>query len=203
MTVFRHVINGTFPGDSWSVTMHTQGTVTTATANTIFETAWGALWNGVTPPTDDIKQLVPIAVTCDTVATSGLDPVTFKQVTKEVATLGLPGTDAGATLPPQDTVVVSFTSALASKKGRGRMYLPVFGADKTAGGRLTAAAQTIVQLGMANFGANLIASGLTPVIFNRVSGITQAITGGSVGDVIDTQRRRRGNLIESRMTFLF
>ena len=203
MTVFRHVVSGVFPGESWSCTLHTTGALTADTANTAWEAAWTLLWNGVAAPADDVKHLVPTIVECTEATTATLDAVTFKQVTKSAISLSLFGTDAGASLPPQDTVVVSWTSAMATKGGRGRMFLPVFGADQTANGRLSTAARGVCALAASAMCTSLKGSGLTPVLFNRKTGVTTNMTGGSIGDVIDTQRRRRQNLTEVRTTFLF
>jgi hypothetical protein len=46
--------------------------------------------------------------------------------------------------------------------------------------------------------AGLTAGGGTLVIYHRTSGTTTPVTSLDVGDVIDTQRRRRNKLIENR-----
>jgi hypothetical protein len=202
MTIYRHVASGIFPGEVWSCTMHTTGTLSLAAANAAWVTAWGTFWNGVTPPTDNIDQLIATQVETTSLATSILDPVTGKQTTKLGASSALLGTNAGATLPPQDAVVVTWRTALQTKNGRGRMYLPVFGADTLTVGRLSTASATKVANGAKNFLDSLVGAGLTPSIFNRTTKVSTAITGGDIGDVIGTQRRRRGDLAEVRTSFL-
>lgn len=195
MTVYRHTASGTFPGESWSCTFHTTGSVDLTAAQAAWVTAWTNFWSGVAPPADAIGPLIATDVTTDQLVTSALDPVTFHQVARAEDDPSLVGTADGASLPPQCAAGITWESAVASKKGRGRMYLPVFSTSTVAAGRLATADVTKVLAAAGNIPAAFTTAALTSVIFNRVSHDTTPITTIRVGDVFNTQRRRRDKLV--------
>lgn len=199
MTTFRHVVRGTFPGESWSTTLHTTGTLTVAAANAAWETAWALLWDGQSAPNDNINQLVSQNVFTTAYETVTLDPVTGKQTGAAAGAVSLPGTATTVNCPPQDSCVISWTTATPTRAGRGRMYLPVFVAAALSGGLLSTASQLIVAKAGYNLWQSLIGAGLTPSIYSRSTKGTTVITGGNVGNIIDTQRRRRDKLVETRV----
>ena len=112
----------------------------------------------------------------------------------------LVGTDASGPLPPQCSVVVSLRTALFNKSGRGRFYLPVFGSDVLAAGRLPATAKTQVATAAQKMIQSLNGAGYTVVVYHRSTRTHDNVTQVNVGDVYDTQRRRRNKLIEARTT---
>lgn len=199
MTNFRHVVKGVFPGESWSTTLCSTGTLTVAAANAAWQAAWEILWSGIAPPADDIAQLVSQNVTTNTFTTAVLDPVTGKQTGLAASTVNLPGTATTVNCPPQCSVAVSWQTALPQRSGRGRMYLPVFVAAALTGGLLSTASQNIVKYAAGNMLASLEGAGLVPSIYGRTAKTMTPITGGTVGNVVDTQRRRRDKLVETRV----
>lgn len=106
-----------------------------------------------------------------------------------------PASNAGI---PQNTMAVSTTTALLRGRGsKGRFYPPLSGVIPAADGRMgsvttqgvaTSAAQLITDLNGANSGSC--------VVFSKVGQLTEEITGVRVGRIVDTQQRRRRNLIE-------
>lgn len=65
---------------------------------------------------------------------------------------------------------------------------------------MTGAAQTaLLNGGVAMINA-LTAAGLDTVLYGRTSHAIQSVTRVDVGDVIDTQRRRRNKLPEARVS---
>lgn len=200
MTLYRHVAKGVFPGESWSCTLHSTGTLSVAAANAAWATAWGVLWNGVAAPADNIDQLISTIVETTELVTATLDPVSLKQTAINQSTSTLAGTASTTSLPPQDSVVVTWRTSTPTRGGRGRMYLPVFASAALTQGLLNSASQTIVAKAGGNFLASLEGAGLVPVLLNRTTQVTTPITGGDVGNVVDTQRRRRDKLVETRVT---
>lgn len=99
---------------------------------------------------------------------------------------------------PHTTFCVSTTTALLRGHAHGGRFYPPTGTPAAdSGGRLAAA----TTLGMATSAAQLVtdingaASGEC-VVFSRVGQVTQEILGVRVGRVLDTQQRRRKNLLE-------
>jgi hypothetical protein len=86
---------------------------------------------------------------------------------------------------------------LATRAGRGRFYLPPFAVDQVLNGRLIGATQTDVLDQAKQMFDSLVANSHTPVIFHRTAASTTPITTIAVGDVFDTQRRRRDSYVES------
>lgn len=194
MTVFRHVAKGTFPGESWSFTLHTEGTVALTAAQAAWHSAIDTLWS------DSLDALVNSNVSLTETSTASLSDSTGAQISRLSDDESLPGVASQGLLPPQCTVAVSLRTALATRAGRGRFYLPTFdkGTVTAAGGRLNGTSVTATVTAVGDMLESLIADDLTPVIYSRSALTTQPITQYDVGDVIDTQRRRRDKLIEVR-----
>lgn len=108
-------------------------------------------------------------------------------------------------LPPQCCVVVSLQTDEPGPRGRGRFYLPLIGGTVTNGARLAPLvrddvvqeAKTLID----SVGSNLSAVGggpFRPVVASQVgNGFNYRVNRIRVGDVIDTQRRRRDGLTEA------
>jgi hypothetical protein len=121
------------------------------------------------------------------------------------ALIGQQGTN---THPPQCSIVVTLQSVrprgLASK---GRMYLPGISAAMSGNGKISTANRDSIALNMKTFFDTLKASFDVPdelILAAKGTGILPALTAQNdyvhslkVGDVIDTQRRRRNGLVES------
>lgn len=122
----------------------------------------------------------------------------------------LNGNGSSNTLPLQCSVVASHRTAQTGKKGRGRQFLPAIDQNSiTAGGRLTSDARTaclnaqVAALEAASMDGTLTNPFVYPSVISSGSGSPSGLTryavinGVRVGDVIDTQRRRRNRLVES------
>jgi hypothetical protein len=109
----------------------------------------------------------------------------------------------GATMPFQCSVVLSLLTGRPGRSYRGRMYWPALGFSmNSATGKLSSslqaqiadqAAALLTDIGGAAGAEALMA----PVVASSVLGITTLVSKVRVGDVIDTQRRRRNQLVES------
>lgn len=127
-------------------------------------------------------------------------------VTRAVAESNLatpaPGTaDSGAqSLPPQCSIVISLLTAQPGARGRGRSYFPGMSTYVlTDSGRLTTVVRDALAAAWKDYFDSLNAA-LSPLIAgvaSDVGGYVNAISGIRVGDVIDTQRRRRDELPEA------
>lgn len=107
--------------------------------------------------------------------------------------------------PPQNTVAIStYTAVLRGRASKGRFFPPFGlppGASIGADGRLAALTAT----NLATSGAQLLtdlngSNDGDTVVFSKVGQITNSILGAKVGRVVDTQQRRRRNLVEDRQT---
>lgn len=121
------------------------------------------------------------------------------------------GGQSGALLPLQDSVVCSHRTGQVGRKGRGRMYLPpgAVGLMSTAGsgqGRITSGARAgigaaqVTLLEDCQISTATEGFGCYPAIIGSPWDKYALITSVQVGDVIDTQRRRRNAITESVAT---
>ena len=118
------------------------------------------------------------------------------------------GSTAGNMLPPQDSVVVSTKTPRIGANGRGRFFLPPSGdGDTTTGGRLTSTSRgNLLTAMVAILEGMAITDSITPHLWviPAVIGAPWTsygqITSIDIGDVIDTQRRRRRSLVEARVS---
>jgi len=198
MTTFLATAQGHTPGEEWTFGVHFVGSpASLGDAVTSWHTAVNLLWTTVGTATT-LQGYTSVVVGIDDVAVAELDDGTGRQVSKEMTALSLVGTALGETLPPQVSGCVSTRTALATKAGRGRFYLWPFSVDAVNNGRLDSdvvatmaeAAQAMLQ--------SMDGDGLQPVVFHRNLVTTTNITRIDVGNVFDTQRRRRNQLVEVR-----
>lgn len=192
MALYRHQARGITPGESWSFSLHTTGEISLAAAQTSWSDSTGAAW------TDGLDGVMPPDVVMTEVSTAELDSSTGGQLTRVIDDVSRPGVDVGAMLPFQCAPAVSFRTAFATRWGRGRLYLPPPAASVLSAGRLSESAQSVILTAFSALFDGLQADGLTPVIWSRTRLTSTPIVSIDVGDVIDTQRRRRGSLVEER-----
>lgn len=100
---------------------------------------------------------------------------------------------------PQSTMAVSTTTAKArGRASKGRFYQPTGRMNIDAAGKVSAADTTAMATSAAQLITDLNGSNMgSCVVFSVVGQVTTEITGVRVGNVVDTQRRRRRNLVES------
>ena len=108
--------------------------------------------------------------------------------------------------PYQTALVVSLRTAVAGPRGRGRLYVPATGAAISGSTlRLTSSVQTAfltaaeTYLGALNVSVNTHAALSELCVWSRTGESAAPVTKISVGDVLDTQRRRRDTLVENVM----
>lgn len=118
------------------------------------------------------------------------------------------GTSA-ATKTPQDSLVFSLRTSTPGARGRGRMYWPALAAplgtdfkitSANALAYATAAAQLLKLIGdqiNAEWAANSIAVTTELAVRSTTDHVSRKVERIQVGDVLDTQRRRRDRLSET------
>ena len=191
MALYRHRLEGTFPGEIWSFGLYTDSNLSVAAA----QSAW---MTGITNFWAEATALFSADVATTRAVTVELDPSTGKQLTGAENTRTDVGTSAAETLPFQCAPVVSLRTATLSRAGRGRFYAPSLAVDQVDGGRLLIAARDTLADAALELVQGVTGGGGNVVIYHRSSGTTTPVTSLDVGDVIDTQRRRRNQLVEAR-----
>lgn len=142
-----------------------------------------------------------VGYTLDQVTVYRVDEATGDSIDAGVANIGLAGTHSGTNpLPPQIATVVSLRTPLVGRSRRGRLYLGGQAATHlTATGRLEPAAQGLIADFVEDLfeQVNLALDARRVCVYSRVLRTTANVTSIAVGDVFDTQRRRRNGLDES------
>ena len=191
MALYKHRLEGTFPGEVWSFGLYTDSNLSVAASQSSWMTGITNFWAEVT-------ALFCTDVTTTRAVTVELDPATGKQLTGAEDTRADAGTSEATCLPFQCAPVVSLRTATLSRAGRGRFYAPSLAVDQVAAGRMLTTARDSLADGALALVQGVTSAGGNVVIYHRASGTTTPVTSLDVGDVIDTQRRRRNKLIEAR-----
>jgi len=192
MALFHHTFSGTTPGETWSFNIHTTSAGTLASAQAGAVAAANALWTG------QLDDFISADVLMTEVSTASLNEATDQQISRLADDVNLPGVSAGQSLPFQCALAVSWRTDFATRAGRGRIYLPPISVSNMAAGRVGNSSVTGIVAAVNAFWGALDTAGLALVIRSKSTHTSVAVTGGNVGNVIDTQRRRRNKLIEIR-----
>lgn len=150
-----------------------------------------AMWNDIKPAY--APQILYLGSRVQWVAMDGHVVETAERIIT-----GVPGTGGGNQLPQEVAVVTSLRTALASRRGRGRMYLPApaYGA-LTSLSRLDTTIRDDIAQAMSTYLDSDALTGLFSVVASATGTLLSQVTECRVGDVFDSQRRRRDSLIES------
>lgn len=194
MALYRFVASGTTPGETFSFTMHGESNLSTGDAATAFADALTAAWAA------GMDDVTTADVDLTLASAASIDPATDGQLTRVEVVLTLTGVAAGEMLPFQCATVITLITASATRHGRGRFYLPPLAASVLDGGRISAASLAVLDTAWTAFFDSLNTDTVTPVVRNRTGHISTPVTAARVGDVIDTQRRRRNKLVETELT---
>ena len=193
MPLFHHQVSGTSPGESWSFGLYTSGSGTLTSAQATWLASFDDFWTG------NFDAVVTADISAIELTTASVEESTGGQISRLGDDVTLPGVATGEMIPFQCATCVTLTTALATRGGRGRFYLPPLAVSTLDAGRVsTGAVATIVGAAGALW-AGLDTGGLELVLYSRTTKATTTVTGGNVGNVIDTQRRRRNKLIEARV----
>lgn len=104
--------------------------------------------------------------------------------------------------PFSTSMCVTKRTSFAGRSYRGRMYWPALAANVNSDGTF-ARTQAVVD-DFALMFEDLAATGgpdtLIPVVHSATANVVTAVTSVAVGSVLDTQRRRRENVVETYLT---
>lgn len=202
MTIFRHEATGTLPdGETFTFGIHSEkpaGSLSGA------HSAWAAaiddLWNGTATPTDSIKQLYPSSIHIDEVVSTELDAISGRNLLQERTGVSLIGTGSGGALPQEVAVCVSLRTALPTRAGRGRFFLPSPILTTCVTSRLASTPQGEILAAAALMLGDMNSATFTVVILHRSTMTTDDVVSVDVGDVFDSMRTRRDKLREVRVS---
>lgn len=122
-----------------------------------------------------------------------------------IATRGTALSGTGTTrLPPQAAAVISLRTNTPGGSGRGRLYWPILGAPLTTSARIGAGDVTAIGTNFVTYqnsmrtalAANFATIGFNLAVRSKTTKSTPHVVRLQVGDVVDTQRRRRDNFPE-------
>lgn len=200
MSFYQCTAEGHLPGgETFNFGIHVSGIA--GSADTVL-TAWaaqvGVLFNHDPGLGNTVKSHISDQVGVDDVFVAELDDVTGRQVTKVMTAAAHAGTNTDEPLPPQVAVAVSLRTALATKAGRGRFYLPPLATGATLGGEIITAAVEAIVAGAQTALTGMATAGFPCVVYHRDLRSGDVVNRIDVGTVFDTQRRRRNKLVESR-----
>ena len=148
------------------------------------------------------KAIFPSAVSFGSPKISTIDQATGEVLATSIHGAAYTCTGLGSSLPPQCSIVATLRTDLAGKSDTGRFYLPgPVATNTTSAGRMDttttgAVAARLVAAFEAGNGASL---GNEVIVYSRTHRSITTVRSIDVGDVIDTQRRRRDKLVENRV----
>ena len=200
MPLFKHRFVGRCAaGDQFSYQWYADSIRDIDTAHSAAIVWNQTLWNGATAG-NGYKDHVTADVAMNTVITSEITLATGRQTLRRENGQLIAGVAAANALPADCALVVSLRSALATRSGRGRFYLPQPAASNlTSDGRATADLVTdlIAALSAAWAGYN---TGVDrPVIYSPTFRVVRPLVTFNIGDLFDTQRRRENKVAEVRV----
>lgn len=202
MAFYRLTYGGNLPGgEIWDSTLHCSEVAGNASSILVLlGDAVAAWWNGPPTPANSITQLVPTTVDLTRIQVDELDNLGHN-IDQARDTISLVGTAAGDILPYQVTSRYTSRSALPTRAGRGGGCPPPFSLDTCVGGLLDSTAQaqlvraTKAMLDTINAGI----TGRVGIYHDGNNSITD-ITTIDVGNVFDSQNRRRNQIPETRVS---
>jgi hypothetical protein len=178
-------------GDVWISTLHTSGAANLATAHSAWSTFVNAIYNNA------FKTRWPVPTQITGLSTVSLDAVTGKQTAVTSSGVALIGTAAGNQTSPRDSIVISLRTALPTKAGRGRMFMPGpdtghLGTSGLLPGTDATAISTAVGAAMTTLKATS-----QPVVYHAKTRTVDNILTVMVGQVLATQRRRTNRVFNA------
>lgn len=176
----------------WSFRMYMSSPDSEATVATNWHASVKAAWDNAS-----FIALIPATTHFTFTSASTLD-ASWKQTTKTTTDEDIVGT-GGAALPFSSALIVTWRTAMANKKGRGRSYWPGLDtASLDTNGYFYKASTTTAAVGAINAMTGSWAGVLTPLVLHRKTLTTDNIIGGDVPDLVAVQTRRADKRVPIR-----
>lgn len=189
MTIFRCVAGGPGPaGDVWSASLHVDSAQTISTVMAAFNTFASTFLGGA------VKSVWPTVVSCTSLVVTQLDPITGKNVLQASMPVSIVGTDAGAALPQRAAMVIGLRTALPTRAGRGRFYLPAPSIAHLDADGLFASVPRGTIANAAAAALDTLNATAQAVIYHRATKTSTAVNAVTVGQVLGDQRRRTNKI---------
>lgn len=186
--------------ETFTFGLHVTSSASTAAVADSWAAALTEAWSGAGTPAGALNAAYSAGVVINQATAALLTQTSGQQTARADRAVNLVGTSAEDSLPPQVAVVVSLRTEVANRSGRGRFYLPAPAVNAVSAGRFTTALQQNFVNAWTRAFAALDSAGATPVLFSRTTFANTTITSFNIGDVFDTQRSRRNQLVESRIS---
>lgn len=171
-------------GDVWVSTLHSVSEASIDDAHNAWKTFVNAAITG------HLAGWWAVTTQITEVVTDQLDPLTWKNTTQRVDALNIVGTNAGPAPSPRTCIVVGLRTNVATRAGRGRMFIPSMSPARYTGpGKFAAADCAAIATDFSN-ALIFMKTVTTPVIAHRKFRSWDNITRVTVGDVPGDQRRR-------------
>lgn len=190
MPIYRHRITGPGPaGDIWTTGLFSSGTASIGTAHDAWADFAASFFGS------DMAALWPTETQTSEIITDQLDAEGHHNVAQMRDAVNYKGTGAGLQLSQRSAVVVGLRTALPTRSGRGRMYVPAPDSSSlTSDGLLSSTVADSIS-GDAATALETMTQIVQVVIAHRdptTGGIssTTPVTSVTVGQVLGTQRRR-------------
>jgi hypothetical protein len=164
---------------------------------------------GVTP---SLQSLMSTSATQVGARVEVRDDATDDLIGISIQAATFPATGTGAIkMPPQSALVCSIRTSTPGASGRGRLYWPAMGASLATNGRISAPTPTVIVQDFKTYLLQIrteLASAFPTIGFDlavrsKTTHTTPHATRIQIGNVVDTQRRRRDNLPEAYTALAF
>lgn len=186
--------------EQWNTTWHVQApTGQGATCATTAADAITAAWSGTSGPAGRLDAYYPALFGVDGVRVEELDS-SGKNVTQDFVGLSLTGTSGDALLPPNVAVAISLRTALPTKAGRGRNFLPGPVVTTVAGQLLDSTVQTAIKNAWLRALNHMLDNSFPVGIYHRNTNGWDQVVSLDVGDVFDEMTTRRNQIDEVRVS---
>lgn len=207
MTFYRGTIFGHMQADEeFNMTFHVRDVGGQAAAiSADAATAVTEMWSGSHSPAGNLVTYYSADLGVDGVRIDELDS-SGKNVAQATTGLALVGTSTDELLPPNVAVRISLRTDEPTKKGHGGFSLPSPVVTTSVAQKLDTTVQTAMKNAGLAFVNSLNAAGHQVVIYHHVRfeppDTGTDVTAVDVGDVFDSQRRRRNQIPETRVRSL-
>lgn len=189
--IYRGALQG---AEAWAYSCAVTGSGTLSDATTAAQDAATAMFAATDFDDTFHTGTTWVDILVNQIPDGGVGPV----IDSSVVPFSDAGVDSTGTTPNQCAIVVSKQTGFAGSRNRGRMFLPPPGIGSlTSAGRLDAAALAGLVAGITAWKNSLIGDGFTPCLVSRSQNANVVITTLRIGNVIDTVRSRRNNLVEA------